>query len=304
MPLLKKAVSARSSRPPSSTLLTYWPLFLLLAACAGVQPGAPPLSSAPEPATPATPVYYVLHVEGRHLPADVLVNEVPIERVEPDSISTATTQVNMWIVPGRNRLRVRGRLAPGADPAEAQLVVWLRRQQASVDGLDGAENVARIEWRPSDPLAYFDQQDEFTADPAPPSELWRRARPVSLNGNTRAEVTRLALVLEQALARRDRRAIADLLDFKIADVARAVYRSPADARAAQEEALSYLLDDRDFSVQSLDPGSLQFELAAGGRLVRLSREGRPALQAQRAQGGQFLLPLYVSNVEGRWVIAR
>ena len=277
---------------------------LLTAGCAGLgrtpAPAAPPLDGASDP----VPVFYVLHVEGRHLPADILVNEVPIERIEADTISLATSQVNMWILPGRNRLRVRGRLAAGADPESAQLVVWLRRQQSSVDGVDGAENLARIEWRPSDPQAFFDQEDEFTADPAPPSVLWRQARPMSLDDESRSQATRLALTLEAALARRDRRTLAELLDFKVADVARAVYRSPADARAAQEEALSYLLEDRQLSVRSLDPGSLQFDLLAGGRVLRLSREGGPALQAERSQGGRFVMPLYVSNVGGRWVIAR
>jgi hypothetical protein len=290
------------------------PLTLVLG-CAGV-PGRPtaglplpPAERAPPAAAAAEPVYYVLHIEGRRLPAEVLVNEVPIERVEPDSVSTATTQVNMWIVPGRNRLRVRGQAAPGTDPGAAQLVVWLRRQQASLDGdgtgdsEGGNRNVARIEWRPSDPRAYFDQSSEFLADPAPPSELWQ-ALPVRLDGDTRDAVTRLALSLEQALASRDRLAIAALLDFKTADIARTVYRSPADARASQQESLDLLLDDRSFAVTRLDPGSIDFDLAAGGRLVRLTRAGLPALQGVRSQGGRFLLPLYASNVGGKWVIAR
>jgi hypothetical protein len=49
---------------------------------------------------------------------------------------------------------------------------------------------------------------------------------------------------------------------------------------------------------------VDFDLAAGGRLVRLTRAGLPALQGQRSQGGRFLLPLYASNVGGKWVIAR
>jgi hypothetical protein len=284
---------------------------VLATGCAGPSAPAPTVlvlpPAEPVPVPPETePVYYVLHIEGRRLPAEVLVNEVPIERVEPDSVATATTQVNMWILPGRNRLRVRGRAAPGTDPGAARLVVWLRRQQASLDGDGGGSdrNVARIEWRPSDPRAFFDESSEFLADPAPPSELWRRARPVNLDGDTRDAVTRLALSLEQALASRDRQAISALLDFKTADIARTVYRSPADARAAQRESLDLLLEDRSFVVTRLDPGSVDFDLAAGGRLVRLTRAGLPALQGQRSQGGRFLLPLYASKVGGTWVIAR
>lgn len=311
MPQLPPGHRRRASSFATPALLL---LLTTIGACASAPPTAAPAPvvralppAEPVPVPPAAPpVYYVLHVEGRRLPAEVLVNEVPVERLDPDGVSTATTQVNMWILPGRNSLRVRGRATSGTNLEEAGLVVWLRRQQASLDGEgDGRpENVARIEWRPSDPRAYFDQSSDFLAEPAPPSELWKRARPVSLDDDTRDAVTNLALSLEQALARRDRPAIAALLDFKTADIARTVYRSPADARAAQEESLELLLEDRDFVLSRLDPGSINFDLAADGRLVRLSRAGLPALQGERSQGGRFLMPLYASLVGGKWVIAR
>src|SRR5688500_10216130 len=85
----------------------------LLSGCARLRsavradPGAGP---GPRLASAEDPIFYVLHVDARGLPGEILINDVPVERVEADNLATATAQVNMWIAPGRNSLRVRGHL--------------------------------------------------------------------------------------------------------------------------------------------------------------------------------------------------
>src|SRR5688500_2013299 len=200
----------------------------LRSGCAGL--GAPARSvggggggPGPRLASADDPIFYVLHVDARGLPGEILINDVPVQQVEADNLATATAQVNMWIAPGRNTLRVRGHLTEALETEAPSLTVALRRQRASADGTEGAETVMRLDFRPADPLAPFDQTREFQADPAPPSQLFQTANAVPLDDATRRDVTAVARELEQALARRDPdRAIA-LLQWKAMDVARAVY---------------------------------------------------------------------------------
>ena len=265
---------------------------------------APP--AGPRLASADSPVYYVLHVDARAVPAEILLNDVPVEQLGPDNLSSATAQVNQWIAPGRNTLRVRGRLQGPMDTEGPALTVQLRRQSASADGNQGAEPMVRVGLRPRDAFAPFDECHEFQADPAPPHQLFQAARPMKLDDGTRAGVTKAALELEQALARRDPDVALSLLTWKAVDIARAQYLPADDARNSQRETLTNVLEDPEFTIDPLppDPANLSFDHLAGGRLIRVSRQGRPAIQARLSLGGRFVLPLYTANIDGAWRVVR
>jgi hypothetical protein len=281
----------------------------LLGGCAVLRPrpaAVVPGANGPRLATADAPVYYVLQVDARGFPAEILLNDVPVERLDADNLSQATAQVNMWVAPGRNSLRVRGQLQRPAEHESPTLTVQLRRQSAGADGTAGAEVVVRIDVRPGDPFAPFDERREFVADPAPPSQLFQVARPGKLDDSARAGVTKAALELEQALSRRDPDIASAILSWKAIDIARAQYLPPEDARLNQRETLASVLEDPEFAIDPLpaDPGRLSFDHLAGGRLIRVSRQGLPAIQARLSQGGRFVLSLYAANVEGRWRVVR
>jgi hypothetical protein len=291
-------------------------LALALGGCAAARsapailmsPGAPPGGPA-RLASPEAPVYYVLHIEGRGLSAEATLNGVPVGAVEADARSTATVQLNAWVGPGANSLQVRGRLLPSpARPAAANgsgpaLAVRLWRGASTMAEAEGNEVLVQIDWRPP-AAAAFEQARVFTADPAPPSELWPHARPVALDAGNRGALAALAVSLEQALRRRDAGAAAALLSWKTTDLARARYQPADEAQTQQRDILENLLADRDFAIEPLDPAALGYDSYAGGRVVRLSRPAGPALQARLSQGGRFLLPIYAAHVDGRWTIVR
>jgi hypothetical protein len=285
----------------------------LAVGCASVMrptgPAPPPVRTA----SPEAPIYYVVHVEGRGLPAEVTLNGVPVAAVDADARATATAQVNMWVRPGSNLLGVRGHLdrAVGHDNSPPGLSVRLWRGRSTIEGESGTQVLVRIGWIPpkgtgsrASPPAPFEHSQSFTADPAPPSELWPQARAVALDAGTRSAVSALALSLEQALRRKDAEAAAALLDWKTTDVARALYQPAAEAQAYQRETLQNVLADRAFAIEALDPGGLSFDSFADGHLVRLSRKSGPALQARLSEGGRFVMQLYAANVAGRWIIVR
>jgi hypothetical protein len=278
------------------------------AGCAPLRPKPTSMApaSGPRLASADAPVYYVLHVDARAVPAEILLNDVPVEQLGVDNLSSATAQVNQWIAPGRNTLRVRGRLQGPLDTGGPALTVQLRRQSASADGDHGAEPMVRVGLRPRDAWAPFDECHEFEADPAPPHQLFQAARPMKLDDSARAGVTKAALELEQALDRRDPDVALSLLTWKAVDIARAQYLPAEDARSTQRETLANVLEDPEFAIDPLppDPANLSVDHLAGGRLIRVSRQGRPAIQARLSLGGRFVLPLYAANIDGAWRVVR
>jgi hypothetical protein len=129
---------------------------------------------------------------------------------------------------------------------------------------------------------------------------------MKLDDSARAGVTKAALELEQALDRRDPDVALSLLTWKAVDIARAQYLPAEDARSTQRETLANVLEDPEFAIDPLppDPANLSFDHLAGGRLIRVSRQGRPAIQARLSLGGRFVLPLYAANIDGAWRVVR
>jgi hypothetical protein len=282
-------------------------LLLLGVACA--RPLPPPRPPAAEPAAPAgPPVYYLLRMEGSGVMAQALLNDVPIESIEPIDRATATTRVNIWIRPGPNRLRLRGTL-PSAGrkrlPAGAAVRVVRRETLGEVAPDDvGQVVLASLVWRPERGAATFDLTRDFQPDPPPPSGLWQRADPVNLDQQVVGQSTELALELVRALSSRNLERATELLDFKTVDVARSDFVSPEKARTNQRQFLEHLMDDQEFAVDPIDPRTLTFELCADSRLIRITRSSRPPIQARLSQGGRFLLGIYAAKVGGVWRIAR
>ena len=296
----------RTITPPASSRILLGSLALLLTvACALPRRPAAPAASpeAPPPAPPAEvePVFYSLVVESRELGADVYLNDILVERVDPDDRATLSSGVNLWIVPGANRLELRSRKLHAR--AGAQHVVRVRISRR------GAESPAEVvltdvNLAVADPSADFAETRTFQAEPAPPAQLWLQARPLTLDEPTRTAGAALVRDLERAFHRRDLAAVEQLLEWKTVDTARAGFRAAGAARAAQRESLEGLFEDQGYVVDHFTPEALQFELRAGGRLLSIARPSGPVLQVRLSQGGRFRLPVLVANIGGTLRIVR
>jgi hypothetical protein len=274
-------------------------------ACASKPPPAAPapvVGASPAPAPPeAAPVFYSLVVESRDLGADIYLNEMLIESVDPADRATLSTAINLWVQPGDNKLEIRSASEHARTGPQHALRVQISRHGTEVAR---EEILADFNLVTPDAGASFAETRTFRADPAPPSALWTHARPLTLDGPTRAAAEALARDLERALARKDVDAAATLLDWKTTDSARAAFRDPDLARSNQRESLQNLFEDAGYVLDFLTPENLRFDLRAGGRLLSVARPTGPALQARLSQGGRFRLPLLVANIDGTFRIAR
>jgi hypothetical protein len=288
------------------SLLTGLPALALAAGCATIVRRPSPTtatSSAPPPgpATSATPVFYTLSLEGRDLGAEIFLNDVLVDTLDAAERASASTAINPWVTPGTNQLRIRSLVSqPGAHPP----VVQARVGKRGADDLGTPEQLATLQIAPAGPDAVVDQTTTFKVDPAPPAELWTRAEVLRLDGDARAAAGNLARALERAFASRDAAAVATLLGWKTADIARASFRDQELARTTLREQLDTLFTDPAYTMDFLTPEALVFELCANQKLLRVARPTGPALQIRLSQGGRYRLPLLMAKVDGAWTIAR
>jgi hypothetical protein len=307
-PLPSKVSSAFSPRRPTRREILGGALgFGVGLGCAGKAPPLakpatpPPAPAAPPAAVEIAPVFYTLVVEARDLGADILLNDVLVESVDPADRATLSSGINVWVQPGENRLDIKSRAGHGRGP-EHGLRVRVGRQRADAPGRK--DLLADLNVQLPQPDAAFAEAGVFRADPAPPAELWAKARPLTLDAATRTEAARLVRALERALYRRNVVETAALLEWKTLDTARAGFQDPALARAAQQESLEALFADPGYIVDHFTPELLEFELAGGGRLVRINRPGGPAVQVRLSQGGRYRLPVLAANIGGTFRIVR
>ena len=290
---------------PLSLPLRLAPLLLALA-CASKPPPARPTAVPPAPApapAPAetAPVFYSLVVESHDLGAEVALNGLPVESVDPADHATLSSGINLWIVPGENRLDIRSTQARGRAGVQHVLRVRISRRDA-----DAARDdvLADFNLVTPDAAATFAETRTFRAEPAPPATLWAHARPLKLDDATRAAGAALVRDLERAFERKDVTAAAALLDWKTVDGARAAFRDPELARATLRESLQGLFEDAGYVVDRLNPETLQFELLAGDRLLGIARPWGAPVQARLSQGGRYSLPVMVANIDGTFRVVR
>src|SRR5262249_53158203 len=134
---------------------------------------------------------------------------------------------------------------------------------------DQGTAIATFHW-PADPLSPERPPEiafTFEASDPPPSALWPAATPIYLDATARAEVVSAVMELHSALARRDLERVAAILDFKAADIGRAMYMDPGGARTSHRDFLDFFLSQPGWAMERLDATAIDLQLVAGRRLV-------------------------------------
>ena len=295
-------------RPPFAACL---PFLIVAGACATRSVSAPPASpvaatlgnkTEPKAAPPPEPVYYHLWVESSGVAAQITLNGIPVETVEDSNLAAIAIPINRWMRPGKNRLHVTGSIDKRRNPYQSWLTAHLVRQTRD-DGLE-EKVVAEVEFQPTERAEWMEKVETFVVDRSPPTQLWAETKPVTLDEPTRAAVALLAHELQTALAKKDVERAAALLDFKVVDIARSLYKSPDEARLEHRQHLESILKDAAFRLDAFNPEDFTLEVLGDGRLVRISRHASPAVQARLSQGGRFVLSVYAAQIDGVWRIVR
>ncbi len=261
-------------------------------------------------------LFYIINYTISHCNALVEINGVPLTRTSRDTAYTATgtADIGRWLIPGANLVTVTLRPPEGKiDPDDRQSIEISVSTAVKGQMSDEGAKIAtlRIPEKEGDSfLASIKQPTKkelrFTPAQVPPSELWEKAKPVSLDDAARKEILALVREYHAAYVKKDRVKLNDMLMFATLDAARNRYFSADEAREMLAKGLKEMLADRSFAMEPLRADLIILRPIAGGKVLWVtdSKEEAPVRSKKMKDGGYVEFPVYVARIDGKWVIVR
>lgn len=252
------------------------------------------------------PTYYAMKLIKENVALRLEVNDVPLILWPHTQRIERAEQLNSWIEPGPNEMRVV--LDRPADTSgQAQVELHLDPLQTGERVPSGAP-LAVFRWPPAktDEEQYpFETVLPFVAIDAPPSDFWRQAEPIDWTPQARQEVLDIFLSLHGALGRRDLSAAARLLMYRSVDIHKANYISEQEPGSDLKDYLGLFFDAPRWEIAPVDVDSLNPHLVARRRLVWVTdAEEQDPLRSKPGTRPGMVLPVYFAPVDGKWTVVR
>ncbi|OHD63306.1 MAG: hypothetical protein A2176_00260 [Spirochaetes bacterium RBG_13_51_14] len=261
-------------------------------------------------------LFYVINYAVSQCNAEIEVNGVPITRSEKKHSYSVNgvSDVSMWISTGKNRVTVTIRPAArqkdsGASPSIVISVSTVLQGQMSDEGKKIAE--LRIpEKNGDDELARIQKTTrkelEFTPQYVPPSELWGKIKQVKLDASSRKHILKLVADYHAALSRKNVDALYGFLLFASLDMARLRHQPVEEVKSKLKDNLREMLSEKGFAMAPLNIGRIILRPVADGRILWVTDPAveSPVRTRKTSDGGTISFPVYVSVIDGKWVIVR
>ena len=251
---------------------------------------------------------YVIAVESHSLNFQILLNDVPVKKVQEDRFVNSQVNVNQWIVEGTNVLEVRLGL-PAGGGREAQAGNSRSFQLRLLGGEHGRvpdpkEALVEFIWDAAaqplgEPMTTVFTK-EFQAEISFGRWLWQDCPPAPLTESDKREIVQQVRKIHRALLDRDVSALTQLLKFNSEEMARAMDIEEEMLVTGQSQFFSSLFESDGWQVASVEEPSLVFKPVAGGRLVEVTQAGGQPLLRGESSGAQYAMSFLFGRVGGAW----
>jgi hypothetical protein len=133
---------------------------------------------------------------------------------------------------------------------------------------------------------------------------WQDAPAVYPTARDQRAVRQLIVQMHAALAQRDAETVLNMLTLQLTELAQALGLRATELMVDQGNYFRALFEHERWSMQPLDPDSLDLRPQAGGRLVIIrDKEGGPPLRGSAGKD-LFAYDISTSRVGGKWTIVR
>lgn len=269
---------------------------------------------AGEKADTGNEFFYILNYRLSAADASIELNGVPMTKTNKkyNYSNSGFSDVGIWITPGTNKIAITIRSMNKKENPGAEFSISIAKKgQMTNEGTkivefllpeksdDDAAALAKIKFP-------FKKELSFTPDYPPPSELWSRATVVPLNADARKKITNLVKDLHQAMIKKDADRVYALFKFKEADVSRLRHDTVDESGVKFKEQIKSLLGMKGLIIEPLNAGKISFKPLAGGKIIWVTdgTTRSPVRSRENKELGTLEFPLYVSFIDGAWVIVR
>lgn len=253
--------------------------------------------------------YYSLSYKMNSIVASIELNGIVLTEASQDGFkSGVSTDLNLWIMPGENILKIKLLKAyqKGKNISEPKIETYIRLGQAGQTSEEGKEIVKFIapELEQEKIIFPIEKEIRFTPDFAPPSAFWNQAEEISLDEISKKEITKLIQSLHTAANSGNKKKFLSLIEFKMRDLTKAML-SPVDDKTSDEKATGEFLKMLKGKLVKI-PNKLSFRLVANGKLVYVvDDKGNDIIRTKASKDdGSFSVPIYVGKINGKWILAR
>jgi hypothetical protein len=260
-------------------------------------------------------LFYIINYAVSKCDAEIELNGITMTRSEKKTqyAVTGVSDVSMWITPGANTVSVTLRPLPKQKDLTARPSVSISISIAK-KGEMSDEGKKILEWRlPEENGTELDaitspvtKKKSFTPSYVPPSELWNKIKAVKLDAASRKEIKKLVRNYHTAFMKKDVEALYGFLLFAAMDVSRLRHQPVEEVKTKMKPALKDMLADKDFIMAPLDAEKLVMKPVLDGRVIQVTdRAGEAPVKTKTTKdSGSTSFPVFVSIVEGKWIIVR
>ena len=233
-------------------------------------------------------------------------NEVAVYANPSGAGRIAQTKLNPYVVEGENEAVLVFRAAeipPEQRENSGQPSLRVRVIQGRM-GEEAQSVLAEMEWKSDQGPLPAAWRASVRVGEAFGRWSWEAAPRLAPNTADRAAILSLIDRLRAALETTDTATVNEIFALKNEEMARALGLTAADASAAMEQFFAAFWAQPVRRMEPLDDGRIELAVQAGGRLVAVvDREGGPALRGA-AGNVRIAVPVMVTRVQRRWLIAR
>ncbi|RHX93094.1 hypothetical protein DLM75_00120 [Leptospira stimsonii] len=212
--------------------------------------------------------------------------------------------LNVWILPGVNKIKVKGLKKRKEDEVAPRIKAVLYLGQKG-QFPDEGQKIAGYEWEEATGLKVklpIEEVITFTPTEIPPSDLWKSAEVIQLNAEDKEKIQKLITDLFDGFQKKDEKKLLQLMEFRTKEFARARYISPDEEIKDLKKGVKSILKSVGGKLDKLELNDLQYQLIADNKVVSVfTKAGNSPIESKKIG---FSIPLFLSKIQGEWVISR
>ncbi|WP_246051917.1 hypothetical protein [Leptospira idonii] len=247
--------------------------------------------------------YYVVMYKNYSVNLDLDVNGYEITNSSSNNDSSGQADINYWILPGKNRLKIK--LSPRKGGKESSLgsktAVRLFIAQAGQFPDEGEQQFS-FEWpeagKEETLSSNLEKTIEFEPPFLPPTSLWEKAKTLEWSSALETSSLTFAETFTKALNTKKVDQIYPFIEFRSKDTSLVRYAPYQEKEEKQSlEGMIQAIG----ATWKLNKKKVKFTLLCDNKIVSLTdMKGAPILTGKKGAA----IPLYLSQIDGTWVIVR
>ena len=248
--------------------------------------------------------------------ADVRINDIPVITMDKKNSVSGQLEVNYWISPEKNKISIKLDEQKKKDENSLynpKIKVSLYIGQKGEFPADG-KLIAEFEWPENltdDEKKYgIDKKQiypvsktiEFEPEFIPPSDLWKKSEQANISKKDEQDIINLLNEFEKSFNARNLDKLYKILEFRALDGSNSRYY-PITKEQIMKDLKSFNAN-KSIKIKNISKGKYKFTKLFNGQIYRVTESAGKFPLVYVSKDGSGEIEVYVSKINGKWVLSR